>query len=200
MTTNNLWDTRYAGEQFMYGTEPNDYLRERVDVLPTGGAVLCLAEGEGRNAVFLAARGFAVTGVDGSAVGLAKAQRLAAAKGVQLHTVVGDLRAFELGTARWDAIVSIWCHLPPDLRALLHPKIVLALRPGGVLLLEHYHPRQLEFGTGGPPDPTLLMTRHELEQSFGALTPLHVFEGERVVHEGHGHAGPSYVTQFLARR
>lgn len=200
MSSNNPWDTRYAGESFMYGTAPNDFLREQVGVLPAGGRVLCLAEGEGRNAVFLAGRGFQVTGVDGSKVGLDKAQRLAGERGVKLETIVADLRDFDLGTARWDAIVSIWCHVPPDLRAALHPRIAAALAPGGVFLLEHYHPRQLEYRTGGPPDAKLLVTRSELEGDFTGLTVLHAFEGEREIHEGSGHAGKSFVTQFIARR
>ena len=200
MSSNNPWDTRYAGEAFMYGTAPNDFLREQTGVLPPGGQVLCLAEGEGRNAVFLAERGFAVTGVDGSKVGLEKAQRLAQQRGVKLETIVADLREFDLGTAKWDAIVSIWCHVPPDLRASLHPKIVAGLKPGGVLLLEHYHPHQLTYGTGGPPDAKLLVTRADLERDFAELKVLHAFEGERDIHEGSGHAGKSFVTQFIARR
>lgn len=200
MSANNPWDTRYAGEAFMYGTAPNDFLREQVGSIPPGGRVLCLAEGEGRNAVFLAERGFRVTGVDGSKVGLEKAQRLARKRGVKLETVVADLRDFDLGAGQWDAIVSIWCHVPPDLRASLHPRIVAALAPGGVFLLEHYHPRQLEYRTGGPPDAALLVTRGELERDFAGLTVLHAFEGEREVQEGTGHAGKSFVTRFLARR
>ncbi len=200
MNSNNPWDARYAGDAFMYGTAPNDFLREQVGALPAGGRVLCLAEGEGRNAVFLAERGFVVTGVDASKVGLEKAQRLAQQRGVKLETIVADLREFDLGTAQWDAIISIWCHVPPDLRAGLHPKIVAGLKPGGVLLLEHYHPRQLSYGTGGPPDAKLLVTRSDLERDFAALTVVHAFEGERDIHEGSGHAGKSFVTQFLARR
>lgn len=200
MSSNNPWDTRYAGDAFMYGTAPNDFLREQVGVLPPAGRVLCLAEGEGRNAVFLAERGFQVTGVDGSKVGLDKAQRLARERGVKLETIVADLRDFDLGTARWDAIVSIWCHVPPDLRAALHPRIAAALAPGGVLLLEHYHPRQLEYRTGGPPDAKLLLTRSELQHDFKALKVLHSFEGEREIREGSGHAGKSFVTQFIAQR
>lgn len=198
--TTNPWDDRYAADSFYYGTEPNDFLRAHADDLPAGGSVLSLAEGEGRNAVFLAGRGFRVTGVDGSAVGLAKAQRHAAARGVRLETVVADLRSYDLGQARWDAIVSIWCHLPPPLRASLHPRIAAALRPGGVFLLEHYHPKQLGRGTGGPPDASMMMTLAELERDFPGFTVLHAFEGERDVQEGEGHKGLSVVTQYVARR
>jgi SAM-dependent methyltransferase len=196
----NIWDQRYAGETFFYGTEPNDFLKERAQAIPAGGAVLCLAEGEGRNAVHLAQRGFRPTAVDGSATGLAKARALAAQRGVVVQTVHADLQVHEPGEAAWEGVVSIWCHLPPALRQLLHPRVLRALKPGGVLVLEHYHPRQLGYGTGGPKDPAMLLTLEELRRDFGALEELHAFEGERVVHEGAGHDGASFVTQFVARR
>lgn len=196
----NPWDERYAGEAFMYGTEPNDFLRQWATALEPAARVLCLAEGEGRNAVYLAGLGFAVTGVDASVVGMAKAQRLAAARGVPLETVVADLSQYELGEATWGGIVSIWCHVAPPLRATLHQRVLKALAPGGVLILEHYHPRQVGRGTGGPPDPSLLVTLEELQRDFEALQVLHAAEAEREVLEGHGHRGLSVVTQFVARR
>lgn len=194
------WDERYGAETFMYGTEPNDFLREQVALLPKSGEVLCLAEGEGRNAVFLAQQGLHVTGVDGSAVGLAKAHKLAAARGVAIETQVADLSDWDLGDARWDVIVSIWAHLPAPLRASLHPRIARALRPGGVLVLEHYHPKQLAYKTGGPPDPTMMLTLDELTKSFPGWIHEHTFEGERDVQEGAGHSGRSFVTQARLRR
>lgn len=200
MSTPSFWDDRYGGGDFFYGTEPNDFLRERIGDLPPGGEVLCLAEGEGRNAVFLAMKGHRVTGVDGSSVGLAKAQRLATERGVRIETVVADLREWDLGSERWDAIVSIWAHLPEALRADLHPRIGRALRPAGVLLFEHYHPKQIAYGTGGPPDPTMMLTLEELDGAFAGWERIHGFEGERHVDEGGGHRGTSYVTQALMRR
>jgi len=200
MTSNNPWDERYGGSSFMYGTEPNDFLRAHVADLPSGGEVLCLSEGEGRNAVFLAMKGLRVTGVDSSSVGLEKAQRLAAERGVRIETVVADLLGWDLGHVRWDAIVSIWAHLPAGLRATLHPRVARSLRPGGVLLLEHYHPKQIAFGTGGPPDPTMMVTLEELDGAFLGWERLHAFEGERDVSEGRGHEGRSYVTQLVARK
>lgn len=196
----NLWDQRYADETFFYGTEPNDFLAERAAAIPAGGRVLCLAEGEGRNAVYLAQRGFRPTAVDGSARGLTKARALAAQRGVAVETVHADLQQYEPGEAAWEGVVSIWCHLPPALRQLLHPRVLRALAPGGVLVLEHYHPRQLGYGTGGPKDPALLLTLEELRRDFAALEELHAFEGERQVKEGAGHDGPSFVTQFVARK
>jgi SAM-dependent methyltransferase len=200
MTTTEFWDHRYGGEEYVYGTDPSDFLAERCSVFAPGGEILCLADGEGRNGVFLATRGLRVTGVDSSAVGLAKAARLAAERGVQLETVLADLGKWDLGDARWDGVVSIWAHLPAEIRAALHPRLARALRPGGVLLLEHYHPRQIAYGTGGPSDPTLMLTLAELEAAFPDWLRLHTFEGERLVIEGNGHGGKSYVTQAILKK
>lgn len=197
MLTPKFWDDRYGTQEYLYGVEPSDFLAERCSALPPGGEILCLAEGEGRNGVFLAMQGMRVTGVDSSAVGLEKAQRLAADRGVPLATVVADLATWEIGEARWDGVVSIWAHLPAPIRATLHPRLARGLRPGGVLLLEHYHPRQLDYGTGGPPDPTMMLTLGELDAAFPEWIRLHAFEGERVVIEGSGHGGKSYVTQAI---
>lgn len=200
--TPKFWDDRYsrAGTEYVYGTEPSDFLAERYAVLPAGGEVLCLADGEGRNGVFLATKGMRVTGVDSSAVGLAKAEQLAAERGVPYSAVVADLLVWDLGDARWDGVVSIWAHLPAPVRAKLHPRLARALRPGGVLLLEHYHPRQVGYGTGGPDDPTMMLTLDELDGAFPGWERLHAFEGERVVVEGNGHGGKSYVTQAILRK
>ncbi len=198
--TPQFWDDRYSASEYLYGTEPSDFLAERCSALPAGGEILCLADGEGRNGVFLATKGMQVTGVDSSAVGIAKAQRLAAQRGVPFKTVVADLSAWDLGEARWDGVVSIWAHLPAPLRATLHPRVARALRPGGVLLLEHYHPRQVGYGTGGPPDATMLLTLDELGAAFAGWTRVHTFEGERLVVEGSGHGGMSYVTQAILRK
>lgn len=200
LLTPKFWDDRYSDAEYLYGTEPSDFLLERWSVLPAGGEILCLADGEGRNGVFLATKGFRVTGVDSSAVGLAKAGQLAAERGVPFTTVVADLSVWELGDARWDGVVSIWAHLPAAVRSVLHPRIAGALRPGGVLLLEHYHPRQLAYGTGGPPDPTMMLTLDELGTAFRGWSSEHAFEGERVVIEGNGHGGKSYVTQAILRK
>ena len=193
------WDERYAESGFAYGTAPNDFLAQNVERLPAGGNVLSLAEGEGRNAVLLAQRGYRVTAVDGSAVGLEKARQLAARSGVEIETIVADLAVFELGENRWDGIVSIWCHVPSTVRARLYPAIVTALRPGGVLLLESYTPKQLEYKTGGPPSADLLPTRAELERALRGLDFLSCEEKTREVHEGRYHNGMSAVVQLIAR-
>jgi SAM-dependent methyltransferase len=194
------WDERYSGSEFFYGTEPNDFLKSQTHAIPTGGDVLCLAEGEGRNAVYLARQGFKVTAVDQSPVGLEKMHQLASKYGVTIESVVADLEDYPIGSNRWDAIVSIWCHVPPPLRAKLHQDLIRGLKTGGVLILEAYHPRQLEFETGGPPVAELMMTESGLRAELSGLDFELIQEIERDVQEGKGHFGMSAVTQLLARK
>lgn len=193
------WDARYACDEYVYGTAPNDFLRAHVGDL-TPGRTLSLAEGEGRNAVFLAEAGHRVTAVDASAVGLAKARRLAAERGVTLETVVADLADYEIAPAHWDNMVSIFCHIPPAARARLHRQVVAGLRAGGMLLLEAYTPAQIGRGTGGPPVPELTMTVESLRRELAGLEFLHAAELEREVREGRYHTGPGAVVQVLARK
>jgi SAM-dependent methyltransferase len=195
-----MWDERYAEPGWAYGTEPNDFLRDAEPTLPPAGRVLCLAEGEGRNAVFLAARGYDVTAVDQSAVGLRKAEGLARDAGVPLNTVVADLASWDLGEGAWDAIVSVWCHVPPPVRARLHAAVVRALAPGGVLVLEAYTPDNVGRGTGGPQDAGMCMTPAALRDELAGLTFDRCEALERDVREGKYHAGRSAVVQVIARK
>lgn len=196
-----MWDERYAGAEFAYGTEPNDFLAATAArYLPAGGEVLSLAEGEGRNGVFLARRGFRVTGVDGSSVGLAKARELAAKHGVTIETIVSDLAVFDLGVARWDGIVSIWCHTPSAVRESLHRRVVASLRPGGVLILESYTPDQLRHGTGGPSSADMLLSLETARRELAGLDFVVGEEKVREIHEGPFHGGASAVVQIVARK
>ncbi len=195
-----MWNERYSAPEYIYGTEPNDFLREQVSALPPGGRLLCLAEGEGRNAVFLAGQGFAVTAVDLSEVGLAKAAALATQRGVQIDIVHADLAAFDLGQERWDGIISIFCHLPSAVRQPLYARLAAALRPGGVLLLESYTPRQLAFGTGGPRDVDMLIDVDTLSRELPGLHFDLLQEVEREIVEGTFHTGMAAVVQAVAHK
>jgi len=193
-----MWDERYSEPFVSYGTEPNDFLREVAGRIPQG-PVLCLAEGEGRNAVYLAERGHEVTAVDLSEVGLANAQALARERGVEITTVLADLAAHDLGTDKWAGIVAIWAHLPPDVRAGVHAACVSALRPGGAFVLEAYTPHQLDRpGVGGPPTEDLLMTPEALQSELAGLSFARCEEVDRDVAEGQYHQGPSTTVQVLA--
>lgn len=196
----NRWDERYAAEGYFYGTEPNDFLRDRYTAIPADGEVLCLGEGEGRNAVFLAQHGRRVVALDQSALGLRKAEQLAASRSVRIATLQADLTSYAIEPLRWDGIVSIWCHLPSALRADVHRRVVTGLRPGGVFLLEAYTPDQIACGTGGPKEIDLLPTLADLRRELVGLDLVHAVERERVVVEGRGHSGLSAVVQVLARK
>lgn len=192
-----MWDQRYSAEEYIYGKQPNDFLLSVIDQIPKG-RVLCLAEGEGRNSVFLAEQGCDVLAVDSSSVGLAKAKKLAGERGVEIRTVHADLADFDISAEYWDAIVSIFCHVPPAMRAELHRKVVAGLKPGGLLVLEAYTPKQLSFGTGGPPVAELTMSLASLESELKGLEFIHALECERDVIEGHLHTGRGAVVQLLA--
>ncbi len=195
------WDERYGSVDFAYGTRENDFLREQLEARAlSSGRALCLAEGEGRNGLYLAKRGWQVTGVDQSRVGLDKFARLARQAGLDVTTVVADLADYDLGSSCWELIVSIWCHVPPKLRRSLHAGVVRALAPGGLLVLEAYHPRQLEFKTGGPPVAEMMMRLDDLRQELSGLDFEVAEETEREIHEGPFHDGPSAVTRVAARR
>lgn len=193
------WDERYSREGWTFGTEPNDFLRQEANRIPQG-QVLCLGEGEGRNSVFLAELGYEVVGVDRSQVGLDKAQALAQDRGVFVETVVSDIEDFDLKEGEWDGIVSIFFHLPAELRRRVHRSAVKGLSPGGILILEAYTLKQLEFGTGGPPDPEKLMSLDLLFEELDGLEFLVAREIERDIHEGESHRGRGSVVQIVAAR
>ena len=191
-----MWNNRYDTEAYVYGTEPNEFLKQQADRLPQG-KILCLADGEGRNSVYLASLGYDVTAVDSSDVGLAKAQKLAAEKGVTITTQVADLADYDLGKNQWQGIVSIFCHLPPPLRKQVHGNINAALADSGVLLLEAYTPEQLQHGTGGPPNAAMMMTAADLPTELAGLQIDSCNELEREVLEGEGHSGTGAVVQLI---
>lgn len=198
-----MWNERYSEEGYAYGTAPNDFIRESVDRLTPGSRVVCLASGEGRNAVFLAEQGHHVTAVDLSDVGLRKTEQLAEKRGVRVRTQHADLTSIELGEDAWDGIIAVFAHLPPPARARLHGQIVQALRPGGALLLEAYTPRQARMpGFGGPPPtrPEMFMDVEALKREFQGLTFEHALEVERDIQEGRYHQGLSATVQIVGRK
>jgi SAM-dependent methyltransferase len=194
-----FWDNRYgSADGFVFGTEPNQFLKEMAVRIPSG-PVLCLGEGEGRNAVYLATLGHDVTAIDQSAVGLSKATQLAEKRGVKIATQVADLATATIVPGHWAGIVSIFVHLPPDLRRKVYTEVVRGLAPGGVFILESYTPAQLAFETGGPKDAALLMTLSALRDELAGLELLVGREIERDVIEGGGHTGRAAVVQVVAR-
>ncbi len=192
-----MWNQRYSQPDYVFGKQPNDFLVAMLGQIPHG-RVLCLGDGEGRNGVYLAQQGYKVTAVDASPVGLAKAQALATERGVNIETITANLADFAIQPDHWDAIVSIFCHLPPPLRNRVHQQVVTGLRSGGVFVLEAYTPRQLFLKTGGPPTADLMMDLPTLQQELTGLVLTHGLELERQIQEGKSHNGRSAVVQVVA--
>ena len=194
-----MWDERYNTEEYAYGTTPNEFLVEKVSCIPRG-KVLSLAEGEGRNAVFLAKQGYAVTAVDGSLVGLNKARKLAEENDVVVEFIHADLADYDLGENKWDGIVSIFCPLPSLLRKELYKRVIVGLKQNGVFLLEAYTPDQLKHGTGGGNSVDVMQSEKSLRFELAGLKFKHLTELERDVIEGVYHTGIGSVVQAIASK
>lgn len=199
-TAAEFWDERYQSEQYVYGLNPNDFLSEHIALFKTGDCLLSLAEGEGRNAVFMAKYGCQVSAVDFSANGRKKAMQLARAHRIKLEYELSDLTVYDMGKARWNGIVSIFCHLSDTQRPTLYKNIIHALKPGGIFLLESYNTKQLDYGTGGPDSATNLLSREELEFAFSGFDVIVCKDVIREIHEGKSHTGLSSVTQCIVRK
>ncbi|PRD65410.1 class I SAM-dependent methyltransferase [Malikia granosa] len=197
----NFWDQQFSGAGFKYGTRPNAFLLSQASRLPSAARILVPGDGEGRNSVWLASQGHQVLAMDGSAVGLAKAQALAAEQGVRIATQLADLADWQPPAGAFDALVLTYVHLPPAIRASAHQRLADALRPGGLLILEAFHPKQLERSSGGPKQLDMLYALADLEADFaGRLQWLLREEVETVLDEGPGHQGPAWVTRLVGRR
>lgn len=192
-----MWDQRYAEEGFAYGTSPNDFLADTVSVLPPKGRILCLAEGEGRNAVYLAEKGFTVECVDASALGLEKAAALAKSRSVTIKTERADLKDYSIAAGRYDGIISIFCHLPPPLQKHVHRQVYEGLRDGGIFILEGFSKDQINNTTGGPRNPELLMELETVKTELSPLAIQHARETKRNIQEGAYHNGIGAVIQIV---
>jgi SAM-dependent methyltransferase len=191
------WNRRYSEPGYAYGTSPNDFIVAVAGMIPRG-RILSLAEGEGRNAVYLASLGCRVTAVDSSAVGLLKAGALAAEQGVTISTIVADLGEYRIEAEQWDGIISCYCHIPSTIRAALHHDVVRGLKPGGVFVLEAFSKGQLAYNSGGPQELDLLMDLDDLKVELHGLEFVRAATLERDVREGTRHTGLASVVQILA--
>jgi SAM-dependent methyltransferase len=198
--SNRFWDERYAGSELAYGEEPNDFLVSVASRFPNSGAAIDLGAGEGRNALFLASRGLDVLAVDQSEVGMQKALRRAAERGLSLQVKAADLQEFEVPAGSCDVVSSIFVHLPKELRATVHARVGVWLKPGGVFVLEAYAPDQLQRSTGGPKDAALLASLPAIVSELHGLEIEHQAAIVRNVAEGRFHSGEASVVQVVARK
>jgi SAM-dependent methyltransferase len=195
------WDARFATEAYVFGTEPNAFLAGEVGRLKPGWTALVLADGEGRNGVWLARQGLDVTTVDFSPNGLAKARLLAARHGVTIHPVLADLRQWDWPEVAFDLVVGVFMQVfDPPAREAIFVRMKRALKPGGLLLLQGYRPEQIAYGTGGPSTPENLYTEEMLRADFSDFSILALRVHDSVIHEGSGHDGMSALIDLIAMR
>ncbi len=195
------WNKRFAADGYLFGTEPNAWLREHAGVWSPGQRVLCVADGEGRNSVWLARRGLQVEAFDIAEVGVAKARRLAAERGVSVDFQVADCDGFAWPEAHYDGVAAIFVQFAdPALRERLFAHMQRCLKPGGSLLLQGYTPKQLEYRTGGPPLLSHLYTADLLREAFAAMDIVELRDYDDDVAEGSGHHGRSALIGLVARR
>lgn len=195
------WNKRFAAPGYVFGKEPNRFLKSHAHLLAPRGRALALADGEGRNGVWLAERGLDVLSVDFSAVALEKAQRLAAERDVQLKTEEVDLAHWRWPKSVFDVVAAIFIQFAtPPLRDIIFKGIKRTLKPGGLLLLQGYRPEQLNYRTGGPPEAENLYTEELLRAAFGDMTILELWSHDDIIQEGTGHAGMSALIDLVARK
>lgn len=194
------WNERYEDEKYVYGTAPNVFLREIQPSLPVSGEVLTIAEGEGRNAVFLAEQGLDVTAWDLAESGLEKVNKLAKKQGVRVKTELVDLAEVTWQQKQWDEIVCIFGHFPGDTRMKTLKGVKEAVKPGGYFVAEVYSTHQLPYQSGGPKDLDFLYQPEEFLREFSDWRIIHFFLGEVTRQEGDLHNGLSHVIQFVGQK
>jgi SAM-dependent methyltransferase len=195
------WNHRFSEDSYLFGVEPNAWLQEHANVWSTGQRVLSVADGDGRNSVWLAKQNLVVDAFDISPVGVAKAEKLAAASGVSVNFSICDSDAYSWPQASYDGIAAIFIQFAdPAARARMFSNMINALKPGGVLVLQGYGLKQLDYKTGGPSEPSFLYTEDLLREAFKDLEIVELREYEAALAEGSAHCGQSALIGLVARR
>ncbi|MBP2242828.1 cyclopropane fatty-acyl-phospholipid synthase-like methyltransferase [Cytobacillus eiseniae] len=196
----NHWNDRFQAKNYVYGTEPNVFISDMQLKLQLSGEALAIAEGEGRNAVFLAEKGMKVTAWDFAESGLLKTRKLAESKGVTVQTELVDLNEAVWETGLWDSIVCVFGHFPKETRKRTFEGVKKAVKPGGYYVSEVYSIHQLSYKSGGPKDINFLYSPEEFLQAFLDWKIVHFFMGEAIRHEGELHTGLAHIIQFVAQK
>ncbi len=195
------WQGRYGVPDYIFGKNPNYFIASCKDLLPKSGKALAVADGEGRNGVWLAEQGLEVVSLDFSQVGQEKAAALAKEHGVSMQIVNGDVHTWDYPENAYDVVAEIFTQFSsPDERKLKWDGMKKTLKPGGLMIIQGYTPKQLEYKTGGPGKLENLYTRAMLEEAFSGFTDMNIVEEELEMHEGSGHGGMSAVVNFTARK
>ncbi len=195
------WDARFDCDEYIFGTAPNVFLASQRARLSPGQRALCVADGEGRNSVWLAQQGLIVTAFDLSPRGVAKARQLASRAGVTVDYHVAGVEDWDWTPDRFDVVAAIFVQFaPPAVREQLFAGMLQTLEPGGLLLLQGYTPRQLDYRTGGPPCADHLYTPQLLREAFAAHEIVELREHDDVLAEGTHHVGLSALIDCVVRR
>jgi len=195
------WNARYAIPDYLFGEAPNAFLVRAASQIKPRGTVLCVADGEGRNSVWLAEQGFTVTAFDFAPNAVGKARALAVRRGVSVDHRVSDLERWDFDAVRYDALVAIFIQfLAPETRDAMFDRMQSALLPGGVFVLEGYRPEQVDYATGGPPRRDHMYTREWIEARFGHWEMLSLVLYDAEIREGRAHSGMSALIDLVARR
>jgi len=195
------WQTRFSAPDYIFGKAPNAFLKAQAHRLHPGGSVLSIADGEGRNGVWLAEQGLDVLAVDFSALALEKSRALAAERGVRLRTEVADVTTWRWPAAEFDVVVAIFVQVVfPTERSVFFNNLKRTLKPGGLLLMQGYRTEQLKYRTGGPPEAERLYTRALLEEAFGDMAQLDISEHDSPISEGTAHVGMSALIDLVATK
>jgi SAM-dependent methyltransferase len=195
-----FWNARYKESEYAYGLEPNDFLKSKINSLKPNSKILCLAEGEGRNAIFLAENKHQITAIDYSDEGLNKLKSLAKERNVIVQIICADLNQYKIEPNQWDAIICIFGHFPIELRKAVFKQVYTGLRKNGVFLMEAYHKDQLKYKTGGPQVADLLYSKEELQNDFSEFENISIETFIKEIEEGKFHKGTSAVIQVVANK
>lgn len=201
MSEYDRWEERFAGADYAFGTAPNVFLASCKSILPASGRALAVADGEGRNGVWLAEQGLQVLSLDFSPAAQRKGEALARARGVEVLFVLADAHAWSYPESAFDVVVEVFTQFssPPE-RERKWAGMRSALKPGGLLIIQGYTPRQLQYGTGGPKAIENLYTRALLEEAFRGYQDMTIVEEDIELAEGSSHRGRSAVINFVARK
>jgi cyclopropane fatty-acyl-phospholipid synthase-like methyltransferase len=200
MSEHERWETRFRAPAYLFGKAPNAFLERQAHRLRPGATALTVADGEGRNGVWLAEQGLDVLAIDFSPTALGKARALAQERGVRLATEVADINTWRWPKAAYEVIAAIFIHLVPAERTAFFANVKAALKSGGLLLMENYRPEQLNYRTGGPPDAERTYTREILHAAFYDFAELDIREHDSVISEGTAHVGMSALIDLVGRK
>jgi 2-polyprenyl-3-methyl-5-hydroxy-6-metoxy-1,4-benzoquinol methylase len=197
--TNEFWDKRYSEENFAYGTEPNLYFKQKIDELKPGKLILP-GEGQGRNAVYAAKRGWQVTAIDLSSAAKQRALKLAEENNVEIEYCVTPLEDFNSRENEYDASALVFTHFPPETRNKIHSLIIKSLKSGGILIIESFSKKQISNTSGGPKELLKLYTLDDLLNDFKEMEILESYETQTNLDEGTYHRGKADVIRMVVKK